>query len=554
VRRLLPALVLLALAPSAHAAAPGVNLVATRCAPSDASGRVLDSTVQTCDVEEAAAAGARSIRLFLEWEKGAADEGYVRKFAARVADAKRLGLRTYLPIMGTRPPADPQAYAAFAGRAAAIIGGGRDVVYEVWNEQDERAFWAGGPDVGRYVAMLRGAYAAIKAADPAATVLFGALTGGNYEYLARAYDLGAKGFFDGVAVHTDTACLVQPPDFYVRNIGQGLDGRINRFSFLSYREVRATMLAAGDDKPIHMTELGWAAFTRRCDQPGFESQPDRLGGVTAAQQAANLTKAFGCLANDPYVVEALWFSLRDFDGRDVSTSKYGLVGRPALQAFREVAAAGGGSAVRCGDFEGPSIASLVPERFGSTLALKARATDETGLARMSFAVGGRVVDTIVASDGLRAGEAAGLDWASARTLPDGPHTVTITAMDLRGNVARLDVGTVKGGLAPVPVASQLQTVRVARGRVAVFRGALRKAFAEAMDGKARITWQARRGGRWKTIHKSDKRLKLGSAASRRTYLFRQRLRFPGAWRARVVYTPAAPYTKMTTRWVRFRAR
>ena len=49
-------------------------------------------------------------------------------------------------------------------------------------------------------------------------------------------------------------------------------------------------------------------------------------GVTDANQAANLTKAYGCLANDPYVTQALWFTLRDTTTESVDElNHYGLV-------------------------------------------------------------------------------------------------------------------------------------------------------------------------------------------------------------------------------------
>jgi hypothetical protein len=572
--RLLTAVLLLAAPASAHAATPGLNLVSTK-APAMLNGVVVDSSVQTADVEEAASTGAKSIRLFLSWAQGQPSQGslaldYVDKFKARVAEAKARGMRTYIPILQSpswasgsadknAPPADPQAYAAFAGAVAERIGGGSSVVYEIWNEQDESHFWAGAaPDAGRYTAMLKAAYGAIKAKDPQATVLFGALTGNNYEYLRAAYGAGAKGHFDGVAVHTDTACLVKPPDFYVRNIGQGLDGRINRFSFLSYREVRAVMLDHGDDKPIHMTELGWSTFTAKCDQPGFESQPDRLGGVTPAEQAANLTLAYQCLANDPYVTDALWFSLRDFDQQSKSTSKYGLIGlegvRPALAAFKAVAAAGGGAAGKCGDFEGPRITHMVPAQFGSILALKAKAADESGLARIAFAVDGKDVDTVVQSDGLVNDKVVGLDWRSASKLADGPHTVTISSMDLRGNVSKVDVQTVKGGAASQPLTLQVLKVKVGKGRVATLTGTLAKAFPEALDGKTTVSWEAKRKGGWKKIHGGQKRLKMPAAQKTRSFKLSQKLRFKGAWRVKVVFDPKPPFKQGSTGYTAFRAR
>ena len=85
-------------------------------------------------------------------------------------------------------------------------------------------------------------------------MLVGGLVGNDFEFVEALYDNGAKGSFDGVGVHTDTACLTTDPREYYREPS----GRIGRYSFTGYREVRATMLAHGDDKPIWMTELGLA--------------------------------------------------------------------------------------------------------------------------------------------------------------------------------------------------------------------------------------------------------------------------------------------------------
>ena len=153
--------------------------------------------------------------------------------------------------------------------------------------------------------MLKAAYPAIKAADPAATVLVGGLVGNDFEFLEKLYDNGAKGSFDGVGVHTDTACLTTDPREYYREPS----GRIGRYSFTGYREVRATMLAHGDDKPVWMTELGWASTTAVCERGGRAGT--KAGGVTQAEQADFLAKAYGCLANDPWVEQAAWFNLHD---------------------------------------------------------------------------------------------------------------------------------------------------------------------------------------------------------------------------------------------------
>src|SRR3954447_14905251 len=82
-------------------------------------------------------------------------------------------------------------------------------------------------------------------------------------------------------------------------------GRIGRFSFLGFRTVREVMVANGDgDGTIWMTELGWSTATSICGRGTWTGQ--KPAGVSEAQQAANLSEAYHCLAANPYVETGLW--------------------------------------------------------------------------------------------------------------------------------------------------------------------------------------------------------------------------------------------------------
>ena len=173
-----------------------------------------------------------------------------------------------------QPPANPQAYADFVGPLAKRWKGRLEAI-EIWNEQDETPVLdrrARSPSA--YVDLLQRSYTAIKAADPHVKVVFGPTVGNNYGFLEQAYAAGAKGYFDVMAAHTDTACLVNSPMDYYRDPG---GHRIGRFVFLGYRELRATMLANGDDKPIWLTEIGWSAAQHTCETGMWAGQ--KLAGV-----------------------------------------------------------------------------------------------------------------------------------------------------------------------------------------------------------------------------------------------------------------------------------
>ena len=141
------------------------------------------------------------------------------------------------------------------------------------------------------------------------TVVTSGMVGNHYEYLSDLYANGAGGSFDAVGVHTDTACLLtSPADFY-----REPNGRVGRFSFTGYREVHDVMTANGDGaKGVWMTEIGWNTGSRRersCKDGAVAGT--RAEGVSEKTQARFLTLAYRCLAADPAVRVALWFSLQD---------------------------------------------------------------------------------------------------------------------------------------------------------------------------------------------------------------------------------------------------
>lgn len=73
-------------------------------------------------------------------------------------------------------------------------------VWEIWNEQDG-GFWKPKPDAEQYARLLKIAYEEIKKINPDCLILVGGLNGWNAEYMKSLYKVGAKGYFDMVAVH-----------------------------------------------------------------------------------------------------------------------------------------------------------------------------------------------------------------------------------------------------------------------------------------------------------------------------------------------------------------
>jgi hypothetical protein len=332
------------------------------------------------------------------------------------------------------PPADPSDYAAFLATIASRWGT-RVAAYEIWNEEDSSAWWSGGPDPGGYARLLRAAYPAVKAADPSAAVVLGGLVGNDYQFLQRVYEAGAKGSFDAVGVHTDTACNILSPYDFLR----GPDNRMIPDSFLAYREVRATMLANGDDKPIWMTEMSWRTTNATCPEGAWVGQ--KAEGVTPEQQAIFLRQAYHCLAQDPYLQVGLWFPLQDERGILSGLVRANGAHKPSFDAMRSYVRNGDQLKEPCGVFRGPRITALSPAngtRYSGPLPIHVFATSPLGVFRITLKVDGRLIRNYGGS-GYPMSLSGFLRWQGAKHIPFGRHTLTFLAYDRERNVAETSV-------------------------------------------------------------------------------------------------------------------
>jgi hypothetical protein len=541
-RPLLPLLGLLAallLPASAPAAEPGLN--------------VAGGAGTAADFDQLSDLGAKWARHGLSWDTAA--ESNLVAYQRTFQEEDRRGVKSLLMVSSasTTPPADPEAYATFVARLASRYKGSLEAI-EIWNEPDEGMFWRGGPQVDRYVELLQRSYTAIKAVNPQMTVVFGPLTGANYGFLDRAYDAGAKGYFDALAAHTDTACLVDPPTRFYRD-----QGRIARFTFLGYRELRATMLAHGDDKPIWLTEIGWSAARHGCQRGVWAGQ--KLAGVTEDEQAQNLREAYHCLEQDRYVQVAMWFNSRDqtTDGQELNM--YGLLRadgsrRPAYGAFQDFARFGDRLTTPCGDFGAPTVQILAPRTsavIGNADPLTIRATSpDRDVLRMTFAIKGapaEIRNFTNKGQPLDLSRGVGMDWQGAKKLPYGTHTLVVTAVDAQGNAGTAEVSFRKVNPATLgPQKTAFPKLRLlGSGRKRTLAGQLRAKMPFSLPGKVLVEWHNKRGARWKKVH--------GAAwNANKAFRFTQRLRYSGRWRVRVRYVGKRPFRNTASRWISFRVR
>ncbi|HVP01644.1 MAG TPA: cellulase family glycosylhydrolase [Solirubrobacteraceae bacterium] len=518
-------------------------------------------------IDQASAVGATWVRTFVRWDviepqgPGRWDPASVQNIDNLVGLAQARGIKVLAVVVGAPqwangstdlyvPPRDPADLARFMGSFAARYKG-RIAAWEVWNEPDESDFWHGSPpSPAAYAALLQPAYKAVKDADPGALVYAGPLTGNDYAFLQGLYDAGAGGAFDGVAVHTDTACSITPPDSYYRDD----QGRVGQFSFLGFREVHAVMDAHGDGaKPIVMSELGWSATATRCARGAYAGK--KAAGVSEAEQAANLKLAYHCLAGYPYVAQAMWFSMKDYGQADTELNRYGLLRfdgsqRPAFAALSDIGHHGDRMTGACGDFDPPSISVLNPttgRQYDKDLLISASAKDaQSPLGRITFYANGQKIRSF--TTGLQNGKPVQIDWMGARNLPMGPVKVTIEALDQFGNTSTQEIDVVHADAASLPAQKTVVKLKVSgKGLKRTVRGSVKAPGTTfPVTGKILVQWQYSRKGHWVTLHKASRN-------ANKPFVYTQRLAKPGRWRVVAQYKGQKPFNPARSAGLRFSA-
>jgi polysaccharide biosynthesis protein PslG len=206
--------------------------------------------------------------------------------------------------------APPDDYTDFANFAAALAKRyeGRVTYFQIWNEPNIPPEWGNYPvNPEEYTKLLCETYQAVKAANPDAVVLSGALAPtaeiqdaalNDYLFLQRMYDAGAGQCFDTLSAQ-GYGLWSGPTDHRMRpfiiNYGR------NQF-------LRDIMVRNGDaEKAIWISEMNWNAAP--------EDVEPRYGRVTLDQQALYAPLAYERAEEDwPWIgVIAFWYFKRADD-------------------------------------------------------------------------------------------------------------------------------------------------------------------------------------------------------------------------------------------------
>jgi hypothetical protein len=193
------------------------------------------------------------------------------------------------PRRAWSPPADPATFGRFVGRAVQRYGPGGTFwrahpelpaqptrQWQIWNEPlggipgGPTVFWddPGHAAEPRYVALLRSARTAIRAADPHGQVVLASLFGEAWRSLADLYRFGVHGLFDVAAINLFT--------------------KLPNDEVLGLKYTRSVMAHNGDRRlPVQLTEFSWP--TAKGHFPGY--------AVSSQQAARNVGSALSKLAH-----------------------------------------------------------------------------------------------------------------------------------------------------------------------------------------------------------------------------------------------------------------
>jgi hypothetical protein len=147
-------------------------------------------------------------------------------------------------------------------------------MWQIWNEPNIPAFWPPQPYYARYVALLRAAHAAIKAADRSAKVVLAGLPNYSWIELARIERVrGARKLFDVVAVHPYTK-TPQGVITIIRFVRHQLD------------------VTGAASKPILADEISWpSSVGQTTHNVGYDFATTKAGQAKKVGQALRLLAA-----------------------------------------------------------------------------------------------------------------------------------------------------------------------------------------------------------------------------------------------------------------------
>lgn len=307
----------------------------------------LDSATRQRALSMIRAAGSKWVQTGAHWpwiDRNGPERRDWSVADAFVDDALRYGQEPIMEILGFpgwangRPgqpyyvPADTSEYSRFCADVVNRYKG-RVRYYQVWNEPNG-PFWTDADgradvDAAAFARLARGAYLAIKQADPEAKVILGAIDRNHMTYLRTLYatwkrypDAASnRYYFDILGAHP-YADDTPPESANGRMYWTGMDR-----TFYGLWKMKRLMDSEGDrGKHVIITEMAWPIHKMPYSK-----------GVGLTRQAQYLARAYRMVQRWPWVDAMLWYGFKNYDWWDeepFSLVNRDLSPRPAYRVFR----------------------------------------------------------------------------------------------------------------------------------------------------------------------------------------------------------------------------
>ncbi len=232
------------------------------------------------DLDMIEAAGFKFIRTDFRWARTERRKGVYdwTPYDSLTSNLGRRGLRAlYILDYNNRLYSGPRknwgpvsqsnitAYSKWAAAAVKHFEG-QHIVWEIWNEPNNRAFWKPHPDVNHYIALALSACKAIRIADPGATIIAPGAVRFQWNFLKPLLKSGVLRYIDGVSVHPYRGD--RPPE----TVGPQLR---------RLQKLVARFEPRGRNIPVISSEWGYTTYSRGVS---FRTQADYL----VRQQLFNL--------------------------------------------------------------------------------------------------------------------------------------------------------------------------------------------------------------------------------------------------------------------------
>jgi polysaccharide biosynthesis protein PslG len=280
---------------------------------------------QPGEIKMIAAAGFRWVRMDFVWAETEKTRGrydfsaYDRLLESlRPFDIGALLILDYANPLYDHgaPPRTEGTRRAFADWAAAAARhfAGRHVIWEIYNEPNNKMFWGQHPDVNEYVALALAVGRAFRAATPNEE-LIGPATGLDWPFLEACFKAGLLDYWTAVSVHPYRESDPEEAANDYCRLRKMIEHHRTRSSDGNTR----TLPSSNGEVPIISGEWGYSSGWRGLTE-------EKQGALLAREMLTNL-------AND--IPISIWYDWRD-DGTDPKESEhhFGLV-RNAYQAGRD---------------------------------------------------------------------------------------------------------------------------------------------------------------------------------------------------------------------------